>query len=186
MQAPRPRPPAILRPESPAYRCDRSEHVQPIPGTGSARAARFLGPLLPILGAAWLAGCANDCPTSPATSAPGAGHLVVSVALPARAAGRGEATRVALYDSFGALVADRMVAMSLAPGTEALVIGDFTDLPPGAYFIDAWKDVDSDGFDRHDYYGIVGEVTGPDVQPAAIVISVGTHLRTEVAEVPFP
>jgi uncharacterized protein (DUF2141 family) len=111
---------------------------------------------------------------------------VVSVALPARVAGRGEATRVALYDSFGALVADRMVAMSLAPGTEALVISDFTDLPPGSYFIDAWKDVDRDGFDRHDYYGIVGGVSGSAVQPAAIIIKAGAHLRTEVTEVPFP
>jgi len=66
-------------------------------------------------------------------------------------------SRVAVYSSFDDWNADRPVQTVTAQGSEYSVTFTFTNLAPGTYYLDLWKDMDNSGtYNAFDLFGFYG------------------------------
>ena len=91
-----------------------------------------------------------------------------TVTIPAGATGSVENTRVAIYTSRQDQANDTFLRTSPADANGNY---SFEDLPPGIYYIDAWKDNNSDGFlSQTDFFGVFGtcNLTGCTLDPIEI------------------
>ena len=115
----------------------------------------------------------SDSGSGPTTPPPSTtGTIAGTASLPVGAAGDAGNTRVAIYASATDWAADRVLKAVAATGSGASVSFLIADLPPGTYYLDAWKDNDNDGlFDAGDFYGVYGSGTYPNYLVTPIIVN---------------
>jgi len=75
-------------------------------------------------------------------------------------------TLVAVYASYDDWTAYRPLYFVAAAGVGSVVTYQILNIPPGMYYLDAWKDNDNDGvWSFGDFYGLYGAVSWPTVTP---------------------
>ena len=108
-----------------------------------------------------------DPPDPPGTT----GTISGRVSLPPGAGGSTDNTRVAVYASYSDWENDRVLRPSSAGSNGNYQI---TELPPGTYYLDAWKDNNNNRLiDSGDFFGVYGSNTYPTYQPSPIPIVAG-------------
>lgn len=87
-----------------------------------------------------------------------------TVSIPVGIPGTPDNTRVALYADFADWQADRTLRIVAAGAGGSYA---FTNMTPGTYYIDAWKDNNTNGlFDSGDFFGVFG--TGNTINTAVV------------------
>ncbi len=140
--------------------------------------------LLAIAGLlAFITSCSSDDSTQPATTtttttvqttttvAVTTGTISGTISLPAGAAGDVTNTRVATYASFDDWAADRVLKFTACANTGAYTI---PDLPPGTYYMDAWKDMNGNSIiDLGDFFNVYGSGSYPNYQLSPVSVAAG-------------
>jgi len=89
---------------------------------------------------------------------------------------------VRLFADYDDFQNDRTFRSVAAQGSEYSVSFSFTDLPPGTYYLDLWKDMDnSTTYTNNDLYGIYGTYQWPNPVAAPVVVLQGQ--MTNVGEI---
>lgn len=89
---------------------------------------------------------------------------------------------VRLFADYDDFQNDRTFRSVAAQGSEYSVSFTFTDLPPGTYYLDLWKDMDnSTTYTNNDLYGIYGTYQWPNPVAAPVVVLQGQ--MTNVGEI---
>jgi hypothetical protein len=123
-------------------------------------------------GGSWMGGN-TVCAPNPCASTT-SGSITGTVALSPGMSGDLGNSRVAVYSSYDDWNNDRVMRQQAAQGVGAQISFTITNLPPGTYYLDVWKDVDNDGaFDFGDFYGVHGTIQWPTVTPAPIPVVAG-------------
>lgn len=94
------------------------------------------------------------------------GTISGSISMEAGTPGSAGNARVALYTSYDDWNSDDFVFQTTADGN-----GNYTlsNIPPGTYFIDAWKDIDnSDTLNDPDFFGVYGNFDLDVLTPIAL------------------
>ncbi len=131
--------------------------------------------LVLMVGLPLIVGCSSDDKDPPPTQpdpTPVTGTITGSVQLQAGMSGDLRNSRVAIYASFDDWNNDRVLRHTTAQGTEFQVSFTFTNLAPGAYFVDVWKDQNNNGrIDQGDFFGVHGSTQWPNptISPLAVV-----------------
>jgi len=114
-------------------------------------------------------GCDSaDVSEPPATT----GTISGVISLPPGSPGSVVNTRVALYTSFDDYLADRFAQQT---ATDASGNYTITDIVPGTYYMEAWKDNDGSGtINDPDFYGVWGTLSASGTQLTPIPVSAGS------------
>lgn len=89
---------------------------------------------------------------------------------------------VRLFADYNDFQNDRTFRSVAAQGSEYSVSFTFTNLPPGTYYLDLWKDMDnSTTYTNNDLYGIYGTYQWPNPVAAPVVVLEGQ--MTNVGEI---
>ncbi|MFH1681391.1 MAG: Ig-like domain-containing protein [Candidatus Eisenbacteria bacterium] len=89
-------------------------------------------------------------------------------------------SRVAIYDDYNDWVMDQYVMTSTATGTEFSVTFSFTNVAPGTYYLDLWKDMNNNGlYDAGDLFGFYGQGAWPN----SINFNPITVLQSQIANI---
>ena len=141
--------------------------------------ARSFASLLPVLLvlAVSLSACDSggddDLPPPPPPPPPATtGSISGQIGLVPGVPGSVSNTRMALYTSIDDLINDRVVYQTAADGS-----GNYTisNIVPGTYYIDAWKDNDGSGtVNGPDLYGFYQTTTTSGSNPSPLPIGAGT------------
>jgi hypothetical protein len=108
-------------------------------------------------------GCDKEESNDPVTPAP--------TPTPTPTTGTIAGTRVAVYANFDDWNADRTLQ---SVGADANGNYSISNLPPGTYYLDAWKDQNGDGnISLGDLYNVYGSGTWPNYQLSPISIAAG-------------
>lgn len=100
--------------------------------------------------------------TAPASTE---GTISGTLTLPAGVSGDLNNTRVAIYASYDDWNYDRTLKYVAASGSGASASYTISDVTPGNYYLDAWKDVDnSGGYTTGDFWGCYGTTQWRQVQ----------------------
>lgn len=106
-------------------------------------------------------------PPPPATT----GTISGVISVPPGSSSSPANTRVAIYSNFDDWNADRTLRTVAADANGNYMI---SNLPPGSYYLDAWKDQNGDGnISRGDLYNVYGSGTWPNYQLSPISVVVG-------------
>lgn len=106
-------------------------------------------------------------PPPPATT----GTLAGTISLPPGTAGSVGNTRIALYSDQVDYYTDSFVYQVGADGNGGYTI---SNIVPGTYYMDAWKDNNNNGaIDAGDFYGVWGSLTAGNVNLTPIPIAAG-------------
>jgi uncharacterized protein (DUF2141 family) len=82
--------------------------------------------------------------------------------------------RVALFSSYPDFQADRYTKVVYSSASGAY---SFTDVAPGTYYVDAWKDNDGNqDFSSGDYYGWYGSIN----DPYSITVTAGNTAKIDI------
>jgi hypothetical protein len=115
----------------------------------------------------------ND-PVTPAptpTPTPTTGTIAGTISVPPGSSASPANTRVAVYANFDDWNADRTLQ---SVGADANGNYSISNLPPGTYYLDAWKDQNGDGnISLGDLYNVYGSGTWPNYQLSPISIAAG-------------
>ena len=126
--------------------------------------------------------CSSDDTTQPVTTttttvqttttvASTTGTISGTISLPAGAAGDVTNTRVATYASFDDWNADRVLKFTACANTGAYTI---PGLPPGTYYMDAWKDMNGNSvIDLGDFFNVYGSGSYPNYQLSPVSVAAG-------------
>ena len=131
---------------------------------------------------AFVSSCSKDDSTQPVTTttttvqttttvAATTGTISGTISLPAGAAGDVTNTRVATYASFDDWNADRVLKFTACANTGAYTI---PGLPPGTYYMDAWKDMNGNSvIDLGDFFNVYGSGSYPNYNLSPISVAAG-------------
>jgi hypothetical protein len=138
--------------------------------------ALFLGLLL------FVARCDSSEPQAEPT--PTTGSIAGRVSLAPGVAGSIDNTRVAAYKDFADWANDRVLKQVAAASNGNYAIND---LPPGSYYVDAWKDNNNSAqWDSGDYLQVYGSGSYPAYQPSPVSVEAGkvTTINMELIIIP--
>ena len=89
--------------------------------------------------------------------------------------------RVALYADIADWEADRPFVFVAATGTGPEAAFTLTNLPPGTYYLDVWKDNDNSGaIDDFDFFGAYGNGTYPSYDLTPVIVNAGQSTEVHV------
>ncbi|KPK73881.1 hypothetical protein AMJ87_00080 [candidate division WOR_3 bacterium SM23_60] len=75
----------------------------------------------------------------------------------------------------------------LATGSGGTASYTMSDVPPGAYYLDAWKDVNANlRFDSGDFLGVYDTAQSPSSNPIEFFLSAGEALTIDVTMFELP
>jgi len=90
-------------------------------------------------------------------------------------------TRVAIYTSYDDWAADRVLKSIAASGSGATATYTITDVAPGNYYLDAWKDTDNSmTWNLGDLFGVYGQSLWPAPQFTPFSVSAGETFTADV------
>jgi hypothetical protein len=93
---------------------------------------------------------------------------------------------VRLYNDFASYRANAPMLFVTARGDEYEVTFDFTNLPPGTYYLDAWKDMDADGnYTAGDVWSVYATGAWPNWTIAPVVVTAGNITNCSAGMVTF-
>jgi uncharacterized protein (DUF2141 family) len=96
-------------------------------------------------------------------------------------------TRVAIYISYADWAADRVLKSVAATGSGASATYTITDVTPGNYYLDAWKDVDNSAtWNSDDLFGVYGQTLWPSPQFTPFSVSAGQTFTANVTMIVLP
>ena len=96
-------------------------------------------------------------------------------------------TRVAIYTSYADWAADRVLKSVAAAGSGASATYTITDVTPGNYYLDAWKDVDNSAtWNSDDLFGVYGQSLWPQPQFTPFSVSAGQTFTANVTMIVLP
>ena len=105
------------------------------------------------------------------TPTPTTGTVSGTISLPPGTAGSTGNARVALYQSFDDWNNDRFVFQTAADGSGNYAI---SNIPPGTYYMDAWKDNDNSGtITGPDLFGVYGNFSAGGTTLTPIPLAAG-------------
>ena len=120
---------------------------------------------------AFFTACKDDNPVAPQAPTPTTGTVSGIVTLPAGASGSVANARVSIYASYEDWRADRVLKVTAAAANGSYTI---TDVAPGSYYLDAWKDIDnSASISSGDVYGVYGSGSYPNYTVSPFSVSAG-------------
>lgn len=106
-------------------------------------------------------------PPPPATT----GTVAGTISVPPGSSSSPANTRVAVYANYDDWLNDRTLRTVGADANGNYTIGN---LPPGSYYLDAWKDQNGDGrISSGDLYNVYGSGTWPNYQLSPISVAAG-------------
>jgi uncharacterized protein (DUF2141 family) len=115
--------------------------------------------LVLLLGLLFLS-CGSDEPTSPE---PTTGTISGTLSLAPGMSGDLNNTRVAIYASYDDWANDRTLMFVAASGSGSTASYTISNVTPGTYYLDAWKDVNNSGsWDSGDLFGVYGTTQWPN------------------------
>lgn len=92
-----------------------------------------------------------------------------------------DGTRVAIYISIMDWQSDSTFRSALAVGGGASASYTISDVPPGTYYLDAWKDENGNmQFDSGDLFGVYGTSQWPNPSLTGFFLSAGEDLTIDV------
>ena len=98
-----------------------------------------------------------------------------------------DSTRVAIYMSITNWQSDSTFESVLATGGGGSASYTMSDVPPGTYYLDAWKDVNGNlQFDSGDLFGVYGTSQWPNPALTAFFLSAGETLTIDVTLLELP
>lgn len=102
---------------------------------------------------------------------PTTGTISGRITLPPGAAGDINNARVAIYASFDDWLNDRVLRFVTANSSGNYA---FTNVTPGTYYMDAWKDNNNNTFfDTGDFWGVYGSGSYPNYQVSPFSVAAG-------------
>ena len=115
--------------------------------------------LVLLLGVLFLS-CGSDEPTGPE---PTTGTISGTLSLAPGMSGDLNNTRVAIYASYDDWLNDRTLMFVAASGSASSASYTMSNVTPGTYYLDAWKDVNNSGtWDSGDLFGVYGTTQWPN------------------------
>lgn len=110
-------------------------------------------------------------PPPPPPPTPTTGTITGVISLPPGSSATVGNTRVAVYSNYDDWVNDRTLNTVACDANGNYSIGN---LPPGSYYVDAWKDQNADGrISIGDLYNVYGSGTWPNYQLSPISVAAG-------------
>jgi uncharacterized protein (DUF2141 family) len=98
-----------------------------------------------------------------------------------------DGARVAIYLSLANWQSDNTFQSVLATGSGGTASYTMSDVPPGTYLLDAWKDVNANlQFDAGDFFGVYDTVQSPNSTPIEFFLSAGEALTIDVTMFELP
>ena len=98
-----------------------------------------------------------------------------------------DGTRVAIYISLANWQNDDTFQSVLATGSGGTASYTMSDVPPGTYYLDAWKDVNGNlQFDSGDLFGVYDTSQSPNSSPIEFFLSAGQALTIDVTMFELP
>jgi len=127
--------------------------------------------------------CSNEeTPPTPTTAT-----VSGTISLQAGVQGDLNNARVAIYASYDDWANDRVLKFVAASGTGSSATYSITDVTPGTYYLDAWKDVDNDGtWSTNDLIGVYGTTQWPSPTLSPFSVSAGQTATINVTCIVFP
>lgn len=93
---------------------------------------------------------------------------------------------VRLYDDFGSYQADAPFTFVTAQGSEYTVNFTFNSIPPGTYYLDAWKDMDADtNYSVGDVWSVYATGAWPNQTVAPVVVTQGQVTNCSAGMITF-
>lgn len=130
----------------------------------------------------FILGCSDDDDTNPVV--PTTGTIGGAISLPVGAGGDVTNTRVAIYQSYDDWLNDRvLVAVPCGAGG----VYNFTNVTPGTYYLDGWKDNNNNQIiDTGDFFGVYGSGTYPNytLSPFSVAAGQKTTINATIFVVP--
>lgn len=127
--------------------------------------------------------CGGEDGEPPPTTATISGSL----ALQAGVSGDLNNTRVAIYTSYDDWANDRVLKFVAASGSGSTASYTITDVAPGNYYLDAWKDVDNSGtWNSNDLFGVYGTTQWPNPTLSPFSVSAGQTFTANVTMIVLP
>jgi hypothetical protein len=116
---------------------------------------------------------------------PGTG-ITGRISLPGGVQGDLRRMLIRLYNDFASYRAGAPMLFVTARGDEYEVTFDFTNLPPGTYYLDAWKDMDADGaYTAGDVWSVYATGAWPNWTIAPVVVTAGNTTNCSAGMVTF-
>lgn len=126
-----------------------------------------------LLLAVLLTGCDSADPETN-DPPPVTGSISGTISLPPGTAGDVVNTRVAIYSSFDDWVNDRFAQQTATQAGGAYAI---SDIVPGTYYMDAWKDNNNNGqIDGGDFFGVWGSLSAGGANLTPIPVAAGSDI----------
>lgn len=89
--------------------------------------------------------------------------------------------RVAIYADVEDWVDDRVLLSVAATGQGPVANFTISNLPPGTYYLDVWKDNDNSGaIDDFDFFGAYGSGAYPSYELSPIIVNAGQTTEVDV------
>jgi uncharacterized protein (DUF2141 family) len=96
-------------------------------------------------------------------------------------------TRVAIYTSYDDWLYDRVLLSTAASGSGATATYTISNVAPGNYYLDAWKDVDNSAtWNTGDLFGVYGQTLWPQPQFTPFSVSAGQTFTANVTLIVLP
>lgn len=134
--------------------------------------------LVLLLGLLFLS-CGSDEPTAPA---PTTGTISGTLSLAPGMSGELNNTRVAIYSSYDDWLNDRTLMFVAASGSGNSATYSMSNVTPGTYYLDAWKDVDNSGtWNSGDLFGVYGTTQWPNPTLSPFSVSAGQTATINVS-----
>lgn len=96
-------------------------------------------------------------------------------------------TRVAIYTSYDDWQNDMVLQFVMATGSGNAAAFTINNVPPGGYFLDAWKDVDSSTtWNAGDLFGVYGTTQWPNPILSPFNVSTGETFTADVTVIMLP
>ncbi|MGD9380271.1 MAG: hypothetical protein PVI51_06855 [candidate division WOR-3 bacterium] len=110
-----------------------------------------------------------------------------TISLQAGVSGDLNNTRVAIYTSYDDWLNDRVLKFVAASGSGSSASYTITDVTPGNYYLDAWKDVDNSGtWNSNDLFGVYGTTQWPNPTLSPFSVSAGQTFTANVTMIVLP
>ena len=134
--------------------------------------------LVLLLGLLFLS-CGSDEPTAPT---PTTGTISGTLSLAPGMSGDLNNTRVAIYSSYDDWANDRTLMYVAASGSGNSASYSMSNVTPGTYYLDGWKDVNNSGtWDTGDLFGVYGTTQWPNPTLSPFSVSAGQTVTINVS-----
>lgn len=123
-----------------------------------------------------------SCGGEDAEPTPTTGTISGTLTLQAGMSGNLDNTQVAIYANYDDWNYMRVLKFTAASGGGSSATYTITDVTPGTYYLDAWKDLDNSGwFTAGDLFGVYGTTAWPGPTLAPLSVSAGQTATINVS-----